>query len=332
MCQAMTSSTKVENPTNVPATATVFEPRSFNGIRDEDRSICDRLVETAIDRDDEGDGVVDQACSSAPSDCHSVSSISSSKSTFPMLRPVGESMYKRIFDEFLFASNGHDDDLMIDGFLRYSRPDVVTVAKHWNRQDFFQSLNNTSVYQSAPPRNDNANLIAPFLASTAANPFGLPDNIEIKGFQTDALRGMLKNIFTIMPDSIVCQRSGVKVIDHHNGVIRSVAQMSLVGTAVLHTSTKDIHGFMPYIASSHPALQDPETKQPTLAGSLVNGISSLLSNVPLSITLDVGLEIDGYMMYHFDATCNKVFRLEFHYFRAKTNPFPLSKGQNTGVF
>ncbi len=101
--------------------------------------------------------------------------------------------------------------------------------------------------------------------------------------------------------------------------------MSFIGTSIIHTSLKELHECMPFIAVQHPLLYNTQSPQPTMVGTLVNGVSSLLSNVPLSITVDVGFELDGYTICHFDVISNRVCKLEFHYFCAKTYPFPQTK-------
>ncbi len=62
---------------------------------------------------------------------------------------------------------------------------------------------------------------------------------------------------------------------------------------------------------------NPDNQSLIFAGSILTGVTSILSNIPLSITVDISVEISGYVVSHFDALTNKLLRLEFHYYRRK---------------
>jgi hypothetical protein len=154
------------------------------------------------------------------------------------------------------------------------------------------------------------------------NPVGVPNYVEITGVEAKPLSNVLECFFRTVPDSLILPRSDVTVIDDNNGVIRSISAFTVIGTAILHTSLYDMHQCMPFFAQQHPSLYDPISRQPTLLSSVITTMSSLLANVPLSLTLDVGIELDGYVIAHFDKETNKIFRAEFHYFITKTKAFP----------
>lgn len=230
-----------------------------------------------------------------------------------LLRVVVRSIYERCYDQLLHATNNHSVEAMMEDFLRAARPDIATKIKYWDRTSLMKSL-----ATGEDINNYRSSLCSP-------NPLGLPNQVELTGLQIDGLRKLLHHVFKMMPDSIFVQHGNVKFIDEEEekgrAVIKAVGAFTLMGTAVMHTSLRDLHHCMPFIAAQHPMFHDPLTNCPTVTGSLVTGISSLLSNIPLSITVDVGLEVGVYVIVHFDKHCNKMLRMEFHYFVEKSKPF-----------
>lgn len=308
----------MNNPTsNLDVNNNVFLPRSFKGIAKD--SVSSPSIDKSVP------AVTEEGVPNEPRDTSESTTLITEADPFlvpfyarkkpKILRVVSRSIPDRCYDMFLHGANAHCSQTIIDNFLNATLPNVVTVVQYHNQRTMNELL---GMHCDA----DNEN---------TQNPFGFQDRIEVAGYQLDGLKQLIDQVFTLMPDSVLVQNDNVRVLNQDevegalsegkSATLKVCSSVSLIGTAIVHTSLHDLNQCMPFLVAQHPSLVNPENQNLTIPGSMLMGLSSILSNIPLSITLDVGVEVSAYIITHFELPSYKESRVEFHYYRTKTRPF-----------
>ncbi len=234
-----------------------------------------------------------------------------------VLHTVSKCLYESVFDDLIFGFNVHDPNQLTCKILRLGKPDIMVASYYWTSSSIFEAHHSFSTTLKQTPQH----CIQTTQSTDTPDPLGLGTYQEVTGLQEDAMKTILQEVFDRMPDGLMVLRENVQVIDSDDGIVRSIAPVVLIGIAIIHTSLKDLYTCMPFIATQHPILHNTVSDQPTLIGNVLNGVTTMLSNIPISISLDVSVELEGYLMVYFDKKTNDAFRIEYHYFRAKTIPF-----------
>ena len=307
-------------PVETTSKPTVFLPRSFNGIREM------KSTENSVHIDDGGKDDVDTeelVQSSKPL----------SRSEWRRLREVSKSIYDKFFEAFITAANSHNCDQMLDFYLTTTRSDVKTIVKYWNRSDVAagSASRNSFIIHDATCNNEAVGT-AGSMGSTSTtdstqfcndfttlgdNPLGLQNHIEISGYRMEKVKEVVQQTFNAVPDSIILQRSTVRVLQSRSGLVRAVVQLSFSGTAVVYTTVQNLQQSWlqqnyPYIISQHPAF----------LGSILAGIGSMMNVSPIPIAVNINTQLEGYGVAYFDESSGKVVNFQCHYFQVENRSSP----------